>query len=226
MKILTVIPTYNNETTISQVAQKALKNGIDVLVINDGSTDKTSDELSKISGINIISIPENYGKGNALREAFKWAIKNGYTNLISIDADGQHDPAEIPKFIKQMEENENCIIIGTRDFCSAKVPLASRLGRKYSNLAFRLVTGISLTDTQSGFRLYPLKKLSPLISNKDRYDFEMDVLLNAVITGFQVREIKISVHYSKKTGKTSSFKPFLDSIRIAKIFLFALFKKA
>lgn len=225
MKILAALPTYNNEATISQVAQEVLKTGLEVLVINDGSTDKTSDELSKISGINIISIPENHGKGNALREAFKWAIKNSYTHLISIDADGQHAPSEIPKFTKQLKEHENCLIIGSRDFTSAKIPFASRLGRKCSNLAFRLITNISLTDTQSGFRLYPLKKLSTLISNKDKYDFEMDMLLKAAMSGIQVKEIRISAHYSEETKKSSNFKPILDTFKIAKPLLFTFCKR-
>jgi glycosyltransferase involved in cell wall biosynthesis len=226
MKILAVIPTYNNESTISQVVQEVLKTGLDVLVIDDGSTDKTLDELYKISGINIISILENRGKGNALREAFRWAIKNSYTHLISIDADGQHDPAEIPKFTKQMGKNENCLIIGSRDFSSAKIPLASRLGRKCSNLAFRLITNISLTDTQSGFRAYPLEKLSTQhINNKDRYDFEIDMLLKAAMSGIQVKEIRISVYYSEETKKSSNFKPILDSVKIAKPIFFAFLNK-
>ena len=224
MKILVAIPTYNNESTISQVVREVLKNGLDVLAINDGSTDKTPDELNKISGTNIISVPTNRGKGNALREAFKWAIKNSYTHLISIDADGQHDPAEIPKFIKHLEGHENCLIIGSRDFSLAKVPVTSRLGRKCSNLAFYLVTGVSVTDTQSGFRAYPIKLLQ--ISDRDKYDFEMEMLLNAVMSGIRVKEIKISVIYSKETKKSSNFKPVLDSVKIAKPVFFALLNKA
>jgi len=222
MKILIAIPTYNNEFTISLVIHKVLTTGFDILVINDGSTDKTFDELNKFSKINIISIPKNYGKGNALREAFKWAIKNDYTHLISIDADGQHDPAEIPKFIKQIKDDEDCLIIGSRDFSTAKIPFASRLGRKCSNLAFRLVTGISLFDTQSGFRVYPLRLLTQL-SNKDRYDFEMDMLLNAVFLRIQIKEIKISSHYSQTTKKSSHFKPISDSIKIVKALVYSLF---
>lgn len=218
MKILAVVPTYNNESTISLIAQGVLKTELDLLVINDGSTDKTSNELNRLSGINIISIPQNRGKGHALREGFKWAIKNGYTHLISLDADGQHDPAEIPKFIKQLEDHEDCLIIGSRDFSSTKIPVASRFGRKCSNLIFRLVTGVSLTDTQSGFRAYPLKNITNLISNRDKYDFEMDMLLNAVLFGIEAKEIRISVQYSEETRRTSNFRPILDSVRIAKIY--------
>lgn len=224
VKILVAIPTYNNDATISQIIQGVLKTTLDVLVINDGSTDKTLNKLNKISEINIISIPRNRGKGNALRASFKWAIKNGYTHLISIDADSQHDPTEIPKFVKCIKENENCLIIGSRDFYLAETPLSSRLGRKCSNLAFRLITGISLSDTQSGFRAYPLRLLTQL-SNKDKYDFEMDMLLNAVLLGIQIREIKISARYSKETKKYSNFRQVSDSVRIAKTLFFPKKKK-
>lgn len=219
MKILVAIPTYNNEFTIYHVIQEALKICPDVLIINDGSTDKTSDELKKNSGTNIIAIPKNRGKGNALREAFKWGIENAFTHLITIDADGQHNPKEIPIFINHITKDENTLLIGSRDFSSVKVPFLSRIGRKCSNIAFYLATGILLNDTQSGFRVYPLNKILNLTSKKNKYDFEIELLLKAALSGIEIKEIKVSVHYSKKTRKTSSFKPILDSVRIARILI-------
>ncbi len=216
MKILVIIPTFNNDKTIENLLKKTLLFATDILVVNDGSTDKTQELLYTFDYISILDIPINAGKGNAIRQAIEWATNRNYTHIVTMDADGQHKPEELPIFFDAIKQNDDSIILGCRDFSSNAIPFASRLGRKCSNAAFKLTTKVSLKDTQSGFRTYPVKQLSNLSCTKNHYDFEMEVLLKAVAARIPIKEVNVSVLYSEETKKMSHFKPLIDTLRIAK----------
>ncbi|HBM15045.1 MAG TPA: glycosyltransferase family 2 protein [Lentisphaeria bacterium] len=219
MKILVAIPVYNNVDNVGEVIQKVLRNKLDVLVINDGSTDGTDRILMSFNDIKVFTIQKNKGKGNALRTAFAMAAKENYTHIITIDADGQHNPEEIGKFVEAVKSSPDSITIGCRDFSHGKIPYKSTMGRMFSNLGFKIVTGINIADTQSGFRVYPLKNLCNISFTKDRYDFEMEILLKAAMVGIQIKDIPISVNYSDKSRKLSNFSPVADSFKIANLLL-------
>ena len=217
LQILLVIPTYDNANTIINVVSNAFKTGYDVLVVNDGCTDKTKTLIEPLPALKI-EHSRNRGKGAAILTAAKWASNRNYTHIITIDADGQHYPSEVSKFIPKIEKNPLSIIVGTRNFSNAEVPGKSRFGRKFSNFWLKVACGTSIPDSQSGFRAYPVDALLRLKLNETGYNFEIEVLAKAVWAGLSLESVDVSVHYSEATKKASHFDPLLDNIRISKTY--------
>ena len=153
-----LIPTYNNEKTLSRVLDGVLSYTPHVIVVNDGSTDSTAAILSGYPQVEVVTFPKNKGKGKALQEGFRVARAKGYTYVLTIDSDGQHFPEDIPTFITAIEQEEvPTLLVGNRDMTVEGVPKKSSFGHKFSNFWFHLETGVKLPDTQSGYRLYPLE---------------------------------------------------------------------
>jgi len=213
-----LIPVYNNEQTIATVIDQ-VKCQIDrVIVVNDGSTDRTGAILTNRSDIELVCHEKNRGKGAALRSGFEYAFAQGITHVITIDADGQHNTDEIPLFLEKSTEDSESIWIGARTVeGSGKVPFKSRLGRWFGNIWIKLFTGFALADTQSGFRLYPLTHLEPLEIKSNRYDYEQEVLLEAAWAGVPLKEFPVQQIYQSKEMRVSHFRPFLDFMRIGRV---------
>ena len=175
-KILVVIPVYNHGRTLREVVEKSLRTGIDVLVVDDGSTDNA---MSTISDMDCLahSIDVNQGKGAAIMAGARIASEKGYDAIITIDADGQHDPASIPLLAEETKNQWPVVVLGNRRMIDETVPRSSLFGRSFSNFWVRLETGWSLPDTQSGMRLYPVRELLLLPIQTSRYDFEIESLV-------------------------------------------------
>ena len=209
-----IIPTYNNEKTLDKVVSDVLLVCSDVIIVNDGSTDKTSEILETyIGNVSILTHSRNKGKGKSLRDAFNFAINKGFEYGITIDSDGQHYPEDIRLFIDKIELNPNSIIVGARDMTQDGVPKKSSFGNKFSNFWFWVETGISLTDTQTGFRLYPLNKMKGMRFVTNKFEFEIEVIVRMAWKGVQVKEIPIRVKYDET--RVSHFRPFKDFTRIS-----------
>ena len=155
MKPLIVIPLFNHAKTLRDVAERCLKYG-EVLIVDDGSTDNGLAEISDLA-VATISHTKNKGKGQAILTAADYAIGQGKTHIVTIDADGQHFPEDIPLFLEAIKKNSETILVGSRDFNGPNVPGASKFGRNFSNFWLRVQTGSKLGDVQSGFRAYPLE---------------------------------------------------------------------
>jgi uncharacterized protein (DUF2062 family) len=155
------------------------------------------------------------GKGWALRKAFAYAIENGFTHAITIDSDGQHFAKDLPAFINKAKENPNAIIIGARNMGQASVPGGSSFGNKFSNFWFKVETGISCPDTQSGYRLYPLNALKNMRFITRKYEFEIEVLVRAAWKGIEVVSVPVTVYYAPKEERVSHFRPYKDFFRIS-----------
>ena len=121
---LIVIPTYNNSTTLRRITEQAIDIGLDLLIVNDGSDDGGPETLEGLP-VSIINFPENRGKGAAILAAAEWAERNSYNYIITIDADGQHDPGDVPRFLNILDKSPLSIIVGTRDFSESDVPSRS-----------------------------------------------------------------------------------------------------
>lgn len=210
LKFLAVIPHYNHNASLKQVAQGCLAQNCPVLIVDDGST--TSPEQT-VEGLNVSFIRHktNSGKGSAILTAATWARKNGFTHIITIDADAQHNPAQIPLFIQAAKQSPQALIIGVREF-DESVPFSSRFGRKFGNFWVHLQTGTPVNDIQSGYRCYPLEMLKVLKVYFKRYAFEVEIVVRALWAGFKVKEVPVSVVYTKQ--RISHFSKFKDNLRL------------
>src|SRR5690554_133701 len=216
LKCCVIIPTYNNHTSLQTTIEGVLKLTNNLIVVNDGSTDSTAHILKSFQKVEQIHIPENKGKGNALRQGFDLAYKLGYDYAITIDSDGQHFPEDIPVFIEALEasERKDLLLIGSRNMSQEGVPKKSSFGNKFSNFWFWVETGIKLEDTQSGFRLYPLFAMKDLSFVTNKFEFEIEAIVKSAWEGIEVRNIPIQIHY-ELYDRVSHFRPFRDFTRIS-----------
>ncbi|MGY8988324.1 MAG: DUF2062 domain-containing protein, partial [Flavobacteriales bacterium] len=210
-----IIPTFNNDKTLEKVLKEVLDICKNIIVVNDGSDDNTSQILKNFSDkINIIPHKENKGKGQSLRDAFEYAIKKDFEYGITIDSDGQHYPADINLFIEAIAKHPDSIIVGARDMDQVGIPKKSSFGNKFSNFWFWAETGISLSDTQTGFRLYPLNKMSGIRFFTTKFEFEIEVMVRMAWKDVLIKEIPIRVKYDEKE-RVSHFRPLKDFTRIS-----------
>lgn len=214
MKIACVIPLYNHARTVLKVAADAKKYLEDVRIIDDGSTDLPEDfDASAASiGISVLHHDRNRGKGAAIKTAADALSRAGTDCMIVMDADGQHDPADLPKFIASVNADPACIAVGCRDFSSPDIPASSRFGRNFSNFWCRLETGVRCGDTQSGFRAYPVNALRQLHLICDRYNFEIEAFVKLLWAGFRLVEIPVSVSYR---DRVTHFDQWRDNVRLS-----------
>ena len=209
-----LIPTYNNELTIEKLVSDVLKYSDDVIIVNDGSTDSTMSILSTINKVQTISYDINKGKGFAIRTGFNYALDNGYDYVITLDSDGQHYASDLPIFLNQLKNNPKAIVIGSRLLSDTAQPGASSFANKFSNFWFRVETGIKLQDTQSGYRLYPIKYMKNTKWFSNKYEFEIEVIVRSAWKDVDVFCVPIDVFYPSKEERITHFRPFKDFFRI------------
>jgi glycosyltransferase involved in cell wall biosynthesis len=220
-----VIPVYNHAANLEQVARGALKLGFPVIVVDDGSTDQTADILRRVPGLLRLRHAVNAGKGAALMTGFDAAAELADW-AISIDADGQHRPAEASRLVAAALEGPRAIILGRRQGMTGRhVPWTSRFGRGFSNFWVRASGGGRLTDSQSGFRIYPLPEIFALRVKARRFQFEIEILAKAGWQGLPVREVPISVDYHPGAPRVSHFRPFVDFCRNTGTFSRLIFQR-
>lgn len=210
-----IIPTYNNARTITDVIAGVQQYCTDIVVVNDGSTDTTHDLLSERTDITLIEYADgkNRGKGYALKTALRKACEMGYRYAITIDADGQHFADDIPQFVEATEKYPDSLIIGARNLQADGMPNKNTFANKFSNFWFKVETWISLDDTQSGFRLYPLKHIKDMRFITPRYEFEIEIIVRCAWRGVKISNIPIKVIYPE--DRVSHFKPLRDFGRIS-----------
>jgi glycosyltransferase involved in cell wall biosynthesis/uncharacterized protein (DUF2062 family) len=213
IKPLIVIPVYNHAGTLREVVNRVLAVCGEVLVVDDGSTDESTEVLTGLP-VRFICHEKNRGKGAAILTAVEEARRLGMSHIITIDADGQHDPADMPRFMALINKDPLAIVVGERRFSGKNVPFSSRFGRVFSNFWLRVQTGCSLKDTQSGFRAYPIALFDRLKLYDRRYSFEIEVLVKAAWAGIALREVDISVYYPEREKRVSHFHPFMDNLRL------------
>lgn len=214
--IAIIIPTYNNEKTLTAVIKDVLHYAEDVIVVNDGCTDSTPTLLKSFPGLQVIIHPINKGKGVALKNGLEKAKEAGYRYAITIDADGQHFASDIPLFIEEIEKEPDTLLVGARNLASNNMPCKNTFANKFSNFWFKLETGIALRDTQSGYRLYPLHRIkTQRFCYTAKYEFELEALVFAAWERTNVRNIPVHVYYPPQEERVSHFRPFRDFVRIS-----------
>ncbi|MEN6331636.1 MAG: glycosyltransferase family 2 protein [Smithella sp.] len=220
-----VIPVYNHATCVAKVIQRAKKLGFPVFVVNDGSTDNTYDEIRNIPDIRIICHEKNMGKGAALISGFTAAASEADW-AITIDADGQHHPEDALNLIAAIPESSRVIVVGAREGMQGEhVPWTSRFGRKFSNFWVWVSGGPLLSDSQSGMRIYPLPEVTALPVKARRFQFEVEILVQAKRKGLPVLEAPVRVVYNPDGSRISHFRPFVDFVRNSLTFTRLIFSR-
>lgn len=212
-----LIPTYNNAGTLERVVSEVLVYTSNLIIVNDGSTDDTSSILAKFSNVETVTFPVNKGKGSALLTGFKKAEKLGYEHVITMDSDGQHFPSDLVVFLEALEMKKptdpELLIIGGRKMDDPSVPNKSSVGNRFSTFWFWVETGVDLTDTQCGYRLYPVKAINSLKLYTSRFELEIEVLVKAAWNGVEVKNLPVKVLYDPDE-RVTHFRPFWDVTRI------------
>lgn len=214
LKTCIIVPVYNNVGTINGVVQRILRFCQDVIVVDDGSTDGSSDSLEDLGAV-VVRYEKNRGKGYALKTGFKEAKARGFERAITIDADGQHFPEDIPAFAAEVKEHPDAMLVGSRNLRMENMPGGNTFANKFSNFWFRLQTGVNLPDTQSGFRLYQLTRIGKLHLLTSRYEAELELLVFQCWKGVQMRPVGIRVYYPPEGERVTHFRPFWDFFRIS-----------
>ena len=212
-----ILPTYNNHKTLKSVIDGIIEHGLGyhIVVVNDGSTDETVQILEDYKSIiTLITNPVNQGKGISLRKAFSRAWEMDFKNAITIDSDGQHYPEDIHLFIEASKQNPGALIMGSRNMDQEGIPSKSSFGNKFSNFWFKVETGITLPDTQTGFRLYPLEPISKIKLFTTKFETEIEVIVKLAWKKVEFIPVKVNVLYDPEE-RVTHFRPFRDFTRIS-----------
>jgi glycosyltransferase involved in cell wall biosynthesis len=224
-RIAFIIPVYNHAGTVAQVVKDAQALGFPVYVVDDGSNDNTYDQIKDIAGIQILRHQQNQGKGAAIVTGFAAAAAVADW-AITMDADGQHYPRDTKVLIKSIPKKDRPIIVGARTYKDGEhVPWTSRFGRKFSNFWVRTSGGPSISDSQSGFRIYPLPEALNLEIKARRFQFEVEILVQAERKGIPVIEAPVRVNYNPNGERISHFRPFVDFLRNSSTFTRLIFTR-
>lgn len=212
-KVLVLVPAYNAAQTVADVVRASREFVNNIVVINDGSKDETAG-AAMTAGAEVVSHPQNRGKGAALKTGFAWALQHGYDAVITLDADGQHLPREIPKFLRCREETHADLIIGGRSHLFEQMLPRRRLANRFSAWSIAKAAGTPVSDSQSGFRLYSANLLRNVHPRTDGFDMESEIIVHAGRRGFKLLTIPIDLGFVDGIS-TSHYKPLKDTLRIA-----------
>ena len=212
-RTLVVIPAYNAGKSVGGVVKSCMHVMHDILVVDDGSIDDTG-AAAKAAGAEVVRHPHNRGKGAALKTGFAWALEHGFDDVITLDADAQHLPDEIPKFLECRQETHADLIIGGRAHLFGEMLPRRRTANRFSAWAIGKAAGMRVTDSQSGYRLYSANLLRKVHLRTDGFDMESEVIVHAGRGGFKLVTIPINLGFVDGVS-TSHYKPLMDTLRIA-----------
>lgn len=218
-EVCAVIPTYQNAKTLLKVVADVHRVVDTVFVVDDGSNDGTAALLDKATGNErpekVLTHPKNCGKGAALKTGLTYARQQGFRYAVTVDADGQHRADDIPALLKAVEEEPDALVIGSRGLQHENMPAKSTFANRFSNFWFALQTLQRLPDTQSGLRVYPLRRLHGLRWMSARYEAELTLLVFSAWAGVKLLPIPVSVYYPPRDQRVTHFRPGRDFTRIS-----------
>lgn len=218
-EVCAVIPTYQNAKTLLKVVADVHRVVDTVFVVDDGSNDGTAALLDKATGSErpekVLTHPKNCGKGAALKTGLTYARQQGFRYAVTVDADGQHLADDIPALLKAVEEEPDALVIGSRGLQHENMPAKSTFANRFSNFWFALQTLQRLPDTQSGLRVYPLRRLHGLRWMSARYEAELTLLVFSAWAGVKLLPVPVSVYYPPRDQRVTHFRPGRDFTRIS-----------
>jgi glycosyltransferase involved in cell wall biosynthesis len=209
-EIIALIPCYNEARYVAEVVKRTLAH-VPVVVIDDGSTDGSA-AAAALAGAKVVAHATNQGKGKALNTGFKYAVHRRVDAAITLDADGQHDPDEIPLFIEAFRAGQGDIIIGKRTF--AQMPAKNQFGNRFGSVLLGWAMGQPIPDNQSGYRLLSRDVMQQIRPSSSRFEAEVEILLRAHLAGFRIGWVPIKTIYN---DKKSHFRPLHDSVLFLKM---------
>jgi glycosyltransferase involved in cell wall biosynthesis len=221
MKIAILIPSYNEGNRICGVVKNCYNYNLDIIIINDGSTDNTSEALKEFGAqkndkVIIIDHPVNKGKGEALKTGFAYAINNNYSGVITIDADGQHDTKEINDFLNEIDNNDPDLIVGSRFNNTKGMPFIRRFVNYLTSWIISGIAGKKIEDVQSGYRFIKTTVLKNIKLETKNFDTESEILLKAGWLNYKITNIPIRTIYHLDEFK-SHVNPVKDTIKFFKL---------
>lgn len=218
-EVCAIIPTYQNAKTLLKVVADVHRVVDTVFVVDDGSNDGTAALLDKATGNErpekVLTHPKNCGKGAALKTGLTYARQQGFRYAVTVDADGQHRADDIPALLKAVEEEPDALAIGSRGLQHENMPAKSTFANRFSNFWFALQTLQRLPDTQSGLRIYPLRRLHGLRWMSARYEAELTLLVFSAWAGVKLLPVPVSVYYPPRDQRVTHFRPGRDFTRIS-----------
>ena len=212
--IAAVIPAYQEQKHVGEVAQRALTQLEHVLVVDDGSTDATADR-ARAAGVDVVVHPQNRGKGESIKTGLRYWFDRGIEYVVLLDADGQHLPEEILRFVDAtVSEADAKIFIGSRMNDTRTMPLLRRMVNHYMSNKISRVCGQRIPDTQCGFRMLHRDVIPEVLSGASRFEYETEMLIIASRKGYRIASVPISTIYS---DEVSSINPVRDTLRFFKL---------
>jgi glycosyltransferase involved in cell wall biosynthesis len=211
--IVALIPGYQEGPRIAAVVAGA-RSFLPVVVVDDGSTDDTAAQ-AEAAGATVLVQRPNAGKGAALRAGFRHALEDGATAVVTLDADGQHDPAEIPAFLAAFEGTGAELIIGRRDF--ATMPLVRRLSNTLGGWVFSAAVGRRVADNQSGYRLIGRRLMTALLdSDESGFEFEVEMIARCIALGLPTADVPIRTIYAGEPSHIRPWRHFTEFLRVTR----------
>jgi glycosyltransferase involved in cell wall biosynthesis len=211
-KIAAVIPFFNERSTINQIVQSTLNYVKTVVAIDDGSTDNYSQNITLLENVILLKNDTNQGKGFALRRGLNYAVEKGFDAVITLDADLQHNPAEIPLLCSRLDEYP--IVIGNRLKNLKGMPLQRRMSNKLTSSLLTIKTGQKILDSQSGFRVYRAEVIKNVITTKNGFEAESEILINASRKGYRIGFADISTIYGNEMSKMNPITSTIGFIKL------------
>lgn len=222
MRVCVVIPAYQAAGCIGSVLDRlaGFIPAEDTIVVDDGSRDGTAEEARK-RGVRLLSHVSNQGKGAAHQTGFKEALSSGCDAVLTLDADGQHDPREIPRFLAAWSRREGDILVGSRWETLSGMPLLRRLVNRTTSVVVSLISGQKVEDSQSGYRLISSEVVCRIPLRTRHYQAESELLIKAGRAGFAIQAVPIQTCYA---GEKSYIHPLLDTLRFVGVAIAGLWR--
>ena len=215
LRACAIIPAYNAAKSLAPLLERMRPLGLDVVVINDGSTDDTAAVAAR-AGTLVITHLRNRGKGAALRTGFAYALQSGYEAVVTLDSDGQHDPSEIPKLLEAAAKPDGAMVVGRRVFDAPMMPFARRSTNRFMSWLISKMAGAPMPDSQCGFRVIRRDALATLRLSSRRFDIETEMLLAAARGKWPIRFVPIRTIYE---DHASHIRPIVDGLRFFRLVL-------
>jgi len=217
MKTCVIIPTYNEAKAIGNIVSRVRQQGLEAVVIDDGSADDTAG-IARENGAVVLRNAVNEGKGASLIKGFTYALSRGFDAVVTMDGDGQHLPEEIPDFINSAESSKSGVFIGNRMSSTRNMPYIRVFTNRLMSWLISFTAGANIPDSQCGFRLIKKEVLDKIVLKTTKYETESEIIIQSARLGFNIESIPIKSVYE---GEKSQINPFIDTLRFIR-FWFSL----